>query len=33
MIAASVFHTARGEASQIGFNIFIFIPGDFCCLG
>lgn len=33
MIAASVFHIARGEGSQIGFNIFVFVCSIFIAWG
>jgi uncharacterized membrane protein YphA (DoxX/SURF4 family) len=33
MIAASIFHISRGEASQIGFNIFILISAAFIAWG
>lgn len=29
MVAASIFHISRGEASQIGFNIFVAIMAGF----
>jgi hypothetical protein len=29
MIAASVFHISRGEAPQIGFNIFVGVVAGF----
>ena len=33
MIAASIFHIARGEASQIGFNIFVIVLAAFIAWG
>jgi hypothetical protein len=33
MIAASIFHIVRGEASQIGFNIFVAIVAIFIAWG
>jgi hypothetical protein len=33
MIAASVFHILRGEGSQIGFNIFVFVCAIFIAWG
>ena len=33
MIAAGIFHVARGEAAQIGFNIFIAVMAAFIAWG
>jgi uncharacterized membrane protein YphA (DoxX/SURF4 family) len=33
MISASVFHISRGEASQIGFNIFVVVTAVFIAWG
>ena len=33
MLAASIFHISRGEASQIGFNIFVAITSVFIAWG
>lgn len=33
MIAASVFHISRGEAGQIGFNIFVLVLAAFIAWG
>jgi uncharacterized membrane protein YphA (DoxX/SURF4 family) len=33
MIAAIVFHVSRGEASQIGFNVFVIVAAAFIAWG
>jgi hypothetical protein len=33
MVAAGIFHIARGEASQIGFNVFVAVVAGFVVLG